>query len=42
MIVIGEDLVEGPDGGVCHQNIAGRDNIFETVPMPLVSVFLLV
>ena len=32
MVVVGEDLVEGPDGWVSHEDIAWGYNGFEAVP----------
>ncbi len=31
VVVIGEDLVEGPDCRVCGDNVSGGDNIFEAI-----------
>lgn len=31
MVVVGEDLIEGPDLGIGHQNIAWCDDVLEAI-----------
>lgn len=40
LIVIGEDLIEGPDSGVFHKDITRRNNVFEAVPYLTVSTIV--